>query len=60
MREIKAELEKKLGDELTGFQPDEGAVLAFLRTRLKGGAEASASLRRNGSRAAHVAGLARE
>jgi DNA topoisomerase I len=57
MRAIKAELAKRLGDELTGLQPEEGAVLAFLRTRLESGGEASASLRRNGSRAAHAAGL---
>jgi DNA topoisomerase-1 len=55
MLQIKAEIQKKLPDELTGLQPEEGAVLAFLRARLERGGEASTSLRPNGSRAVHAA-----
>jgi DNA topoisomerase I len=57
MLDIKAEIESKLRDELAGLQPEEAAVLAFLRARLQCGGEAPASAPRKELAPAHAAEL---
>ena len=55
--DIKAEIESELRDDVSRLQPEEAAVLAFLRARLQPGISQGCSPRpANASCPAHVAG----